>query len=65
MSLPDDFVASATALECYASCPRRFRQRYIDHLPSAGPDASMSEQMHRGTLFHRLVLWDDLGLIAA
>lgn len=65
MSLPIDFVASATALECYLSCPRRFRHRYIDHLPTAGPDHKSSERMRRGDLFHKLVLWDALGLDAS
>jgi RecB family exonuclease len=62
VSLPIDFVASATALECYEICPRRFRHRYIDHLPTAGPDPANESQMRRGNLFHRLILWDDLGL---
>ena len=62
MPLPTDFVASATALECYATCPRRFRHRYIDRLPAAGPDETTASRMRRGTLFHRLVVWDDLGL---
>lgn len=62
MSLPIDFVASATALECYESCPRRFQHRYLDDLPTAGPDPKAAERMQRGELFHRLVLWHDLGL---
>lgn len=62
MSLPDDFVASATSLDVYAVCPRRFRHRYIDHLPAAGPDDDTAGQMQRGNLFHRLVLWHGLGI---
>lgn len=62
MPLPIDFVASATALECYEYCPRRFQHRYLDHLPTAGPDKESAARMERGSLFHRLVLWDDLGL---
>ncbi|MBA2454541.1 MAG: PD-(D/E)XK nuclease family protein [Chloroflexia bacterium] len=62
MSLPIDFVASATALKCYEVCARKFQHRYLDHVPTAGPDAESAEQMQRGELFHRLVLWHDLGL---
>lgn len=62
MSLPIDFVASATALECYESCPRRFQHRYLLHSPTAGPDPESARRMQRGELFHKLVLWHDLGL---
>lgn len=62
MSLPTDFVASATALECYECCPRRFRHRYLEHSPAGGPDPKSAQRMQRGDLFHRLVVWDDLGL---
>ena len=62
MSLPIEFVASATALECYLACPRRFRHRYIDRTPAAGPARSVAEPMRRGDLFHKLVAWDGLGL---
>jgi RecB family exonuclease len=62
VSLPDDFVASATSLDVYAVCPRRFRHRYIDRLPAAGPDDDTAGQMQRGNLFHRLVLWHGLGI---
>jgi len=62
VSLPDDFVASATSLDVYAVCQRRFRHRYIDHLPAVGLDEDTAVQMQRGNLFHRLVLWHGLGI---
>ncbi len=62
MSLPIDFVASAAALECYETCPRRFQHHYLNHLPTAGPDPTTAARTRRGDLFHRLVLWHDLGL---
>lgn len=62
MPLPTEFVASATALECYEQCPRRFRYRYLEHVPAAGPPQGVARRMERGEIFHRLVLWDELGL---
>lgn len=62
MSLPVEFVASATGLECYLACPRRFRHRYIDRLPAAGTIEDTAGRIRRGDLFHKLVVWDSLGM---
>ncbi|HEX2280163.1 MAG TPA: PD-(D/E)XK nuclease family protein [Thermomicrobiales bacterium] len=62
MSLPIDFVASATALECYEVCPRRFQHRYLDRVPAAGPDRGVTLRTQRGDIFHKLVVWESLGL---
>ncbi len=60
MLLPHEFVASATGLECYLSCPRRFRQKYIDRLPASLSDKEAQKRFRRGDLFHKLVVWDSL-----
>lgn len=62
MPLPTDFMVSATALECYELCPRRFHYRYLEHAPAAGLPQGVERRMERGQIFHRLVLWNDLGL---
>lgn len=62
MSLPVEFVASATGLECYLACPRRFRYRYIDRLPPARAGQDDDGHIRRGDLFHKLVVWESLGM---
>lgn len=62
MSLPVEFVASATGLECYLACPRRFRHQYLDRLPAARTSEDATGRIRRGDIFHKLVVWDSLGL---
>lgn len=62
MSLPADFAVSAAALECYRYCPRRFKQRYLDGIPLPEVDLREEPTLRRGQLFHRLALWESLGM---
>jgi CRISPR/Cas system-associated exonuclease Cas4 (RecB family) len=65
-TFPTSFVFSASSLQDYVECPRRFKLRYIDALiwPSAEAEPQVELEAHRrdGILFHRLVHEHVLGL---
>jgi hypothetical protein len=66
MPLPTTFQFSATNLQDYADCPRRFQLRYLLEVAWPAPEAEpMGEQERHGRLardFHRLVHQHLLGL---
>jgi RecB family exonuclease len=71
--LPPNFTFSASNLQAYHDCPRRFWLAYIEQLPwpavEVSPVQEHEELVNRGTRFHRLVerteLQMDPALIAA
>jgi hypothetical protein len=68
MPLPKTFQFSATGLQDYTDCPRRFQLRYVLQVPWPAPDAEpVSEREHHARLardFHRLVHQHLLGIPA-
>ncbi len=68
MSLPKTFQFSATSLQDYAECPRRFQLRYLLEVAWPAPEAEpVSEQERYGRLardFHRLAHQHLLGIPA-
>jgi hypothetical protein len=66
MPLPRNFQFSATSLQAYVDCPRRFQLRYLLQVAWPAPEAEpISEQERHGRLaqdFHRLVHQHLLGL---
>jgi hypothetical protein len=66
MPLPKNFQFSATSLQDYVDCPRRFQLRYLLQIAWPAPEAEpISEQERHGRLardFHRLVHQHLLGL---
>jgi hypothetical protein len=66
MPLPKNFQFSATNLQDYVDCPRRFQLRYLLQIAWPAPEAEpISEQERHGRLardFHRLVHQHLLGL---
>ncbi len=66
MTLPRNFQFSATSLQDYVDCSRRFQLRYVLQVAWPAPEAEpISEQEHHGRLardFHRLVHQHLLGL---
>jgi hypothetical protein len=66
MSLPTGFQFSATSLQDYADCPRRFQLRYLLQVSWPAPDVEpLDERERRGQLardFHQLVHQHLLGL---
>jgi predicted RecB family nuclease len=69
MTLSKAFQFSATSLQDYAECPRRFQLRYLLEVAWPAPEAEpMDEQERHGRLgrdFHRLAHQHLLGLPAA
>jgi hypothetical protein len=59
MALPTDFHFSASSLQDYADCPRRFQLRWIQGLAWPSVEAEPAEEFERllqqGSAFHRLV----------
>jgi hypothetical protein len=68
MPLPKNFQFSATSLQDYVDCPRRFQLRYLLQIDWPAPEAEpISEQERHGRLardFHQLVHQHLLGLPA-
>jgi CRISPR/Cas system-associated exonuclease Cas4 (RecB family) len=66
--LPSPFTFSQSSLQDYNDCPRRFQLRYIDHLawPAVETEPTQEYEKHQreGSLFHRMVQQNIIGLPA-
>jgi hypothetical protein len=66
MSLNPDFHFSASSLQDYVDCPRRFELRYIERLawPALESEPVLEHELHmrQGYVFHKLVQQVFLGL---
>ncbi len=66
--LPDDFQFSASALQDFVDCPRRFYLKYIKELRYAAPPSeplrAFEQQAERGARFHRLAHQHQIGIPA-
>ncbi len=69
MNLPAGFAFSATSLQHYADCPRRFELRYLKRMRSpaleALPALEYERQMRQGNRFHQLAQQHSSGVEAA
>lgn len=68
MNLPEDFQFSASSLQDFVDCPRRFYLRYIRQLrfpaPLSEPLRSFEVHVERGLRFHHLVHQHQVGIPA-
>jgi hypothetical protein len=64
--IPPSFIFSASSLQDYADCPRRFQLRYLQHCDwpavETEPVALTERHMENGRDFHRLAHQHHLGL---
>ncbi len=65
-AIPPNFIFSASSLQDYVDCPRRFQLRYLQHCDwpavESEPVALTERHMERGRAFHRLAHQRQLGI---
>ncbi len=65
-AIPSSVIFSASSLQDYVDCPRRFQLRYLQHCDwpavETEPVALTERHMERGREFHRLVHQQHLGI---
>jgi hypothetical protein len=65
-AIPSSFIFSASSLQDYVDCPRRFHLRYLQHCDwpavETEPVALTERHMERGRDFHRLAHQHHLGI---
>ena len=65
-AIPPSFIFSASSLQDYVDCPRRFQLRYLQHCDwpavETEPVALTERHMERGRDFHRLAHQRQLGI---